>query len=1762
MQSTYRSNLKEQLLKDRRKLEAFQRLINRTPLTIPVKLDVAGAKTQAAEIRKVVLGELSKTGGGAGIVGLDGRPMVAAARELNKAAGVLSTTELFKPGNNSELADTITQVRQLGQGLTEIRKQVRDEKSGELLDPQVIRKDIGNVAELNRQLKQAKANQGELLAGAKGRGDKQGQIAALRAEEAEINRILDQARDGGLVGTRSFEKGEDRLTGIRDKISGLEGAKVTAAEKKERAELTRAVANGITQEERRLQEALKLNKLAVEQAERIDDVATREAEVNRLYRERKQIFTDARDEFRELDREAQANDRPDLADRGMRRALGMENQANQVDLDAARRETDVLRKAKAEAEKAQKLADKALQRRGKLGFGRGLDLESDSVKLALRKNQAEEAYAGGLADRAARESALNRVLSERLKIYEESRDRINRLVASERAAGREDNAIKAERQAAAMQDAANRVQVAKQQLSTASIKAGAGESAAKTKQDYRRDLMDREADLGREIALNKAEERLNKSMAATKEDRAAISQKAAQDRARARGRAVGDFAKIESRAQADGFGDLALQARGAAGRAEKANAAEVDKLTRAQTVGAAASKKAAHALDFHSSSLLRNTATFTQWYAASQLALGVINAFAAGVSNSIRVERQFATLQAVFRGTSEEAQRLKEDTLELAVANGRSSEEALDSAIRWSRLGLTRVQVNRAVETSLIAANVAEIKASEAAEKLSAIYATYSLSVEDLPVVLNRLNAISNRYNVTNKDLLEGIVRVAGVAKQAGLELRDLEGIIGAVTGATGRPGQEVGNALKFVITRITDPKTVEKLKDQFDLDLTQPNGDLKDFADILAQLAAEFPKLNTAEKQQFLALTAGSRQAARFALILDQYRQSQILAAEAAFDSASAYKENEKIVASLASRIEGLKSAWTDLFTAIGDAGAFERAGAFLKFLRGQVDGLSEGLENVPKEKQDVKLSDPRLAELVESSGGGKDLAFGTRDSFANEELDVTLAKLRKFYAERDSLSQKVADGLNGGKPIFENGFDPVSFRSYDEVLETIQRLEALKGTSGASDVEQSIRGMTTRVNELRERLSGLGKSREVFTTLADEIEAGSSSRDKMLRDFQNGAHLLLNLEDGAQRYGQSIADFSKMLEAGDTAGAAELAREIAGLFEANVAPTESSFTEAQGKAVDALRKQMAELYAEKQRLLAQPEATTKEAVEEQAQAYETVEAKIKATSSAIDSLTKAAQEFEEQAFSGQAVDRIGDYLDAVRLLADEMSKFVEAGGSDEDPVARIFQRRRRAIGMPVELLQNELRATEAEAERRRANFPVEATGDKARDEAVMREARQQDAAVQMIKTRVNLAEKEVEKKLLLIDAEERLAELARLRTEAGRAAVDTAASSLIGRNDTEKLLNQTDFVLSRAQQNLIKAGDPFGRSATPAEKNAEAGAIFADEATAQENILALERKRYDLVAERANLELTSIDEQEKRFEDFNRSVERMEEDNQIQAARDDEDLIVQRGRREEGFLLQRRRLEEDILEFARKQNEEASKRLQMASREDQLRAAALSRTIRDKGAIGENEFYSLSQNTRQAIVNYLPDQAPGDLNPTREERRNRLRDQRRNERNTREDDDIRDDYTREDRGRSLDRRAEDAERDFNRGEEDAQRDVDRKSRELNEQVLAITQSLEPLKLAFSDVANAITRESGKGGGLDVVPEGPGRPAQEVGETRDRAPTITLDVGNIDIRIQVADQMEAIFRRLVDERFDNMEASIRNIPKRRASPNAQGATE
>lgn len=308
---------------------------------------------------------------------------------------------------------------------------------------------------------------------------------------------------------------------------------------------------------------------------------------------------------------------------------------------------------------------------------------------------------------------------------------------------------------------------------------------------------------------------------------------------------------------------------------------------------------------------VKNTLKVTAWSASVGLlyqSFGLVqSSFASLVDNGYKMAR----LDQVFRQVGGTTRELSFDTMHLAAINGRSTREAMDAAIQWSRLGLTRMQVNEAVRVSLMAANVAEMTAAESTEHLQTVMQNYGLKVYQLGSVLGELNQISNTFNVTNRDLMEGLSRSAAVAKQAGLPLEELMGIIGAPVGTTGQSGANIGNAVKSVMLGLSNPALQDKLRSTYQFETTKGGEDLKSMSQILADLYVRYMKLNQAQQQSMLFSVAGRTQANRLAAMMDSYVQAQVLAVNAQLNLNSAEAENAKITATLRAQFAGLTAEW-----------------------------------------------------------------------------------------------------------------------------------------------------------------------------------------------------------------------------------------------------------------------------------------------------------------------------------------------------------------------------------------------------------------------------------------------------------------------------------------------------------------------------------------------------------------------------------------------------------------------------------------------------------------------------------------------------------------------------------------------------------------------------------------------------------------------------------------------------------------------------------
>lgn len=327
---------------------------------------------------------------------------------------------------------------------------------------------------------------------------------------------------------------------------------------------------------------------------------------------------------------------------------------------------------------------------------------------------------------------------------------------------------------------------------------------------------------------------------------------------------------------------------------------------------------------FNPVNLLGNTLKAGMWGVAAGVGVGTVyksmELARYGMQRFVEIGLQTARLQQVFRGVGGSAQQLTDDILKLAAANGRSTEEAMDSAVAWSRLGLTRQQVNEAVRVSLVAANVAEMSAADATEHLAAVTAVYKLNVSELNGVLGMFNQTSNTARVRNRDLLEGLSNVAQIGKQAGFSLPELQGILGAGVEATGQSGSRMSNALKTTIARFARPDVQDYLSRRVGIETSLPGGADKDRSQLLREIFMAYQKMTSAERENLSVRLAGANQANRFAAILDSYVRSQELAVNAQLNLNSAQIENMKITDTMSAQWAGLRSEFDRFVVSAGN--------------------------------------------------------------------------------------------------------------------------------------------------------------------------------------------------------------------------------------------------------------------------------------------------------------------------------------------------------------------------------------------------------------------------------------------------------------------------------------------------------------------------------------------------------------------------------------------------------------------------------------------------------------------------------------------------------------------------------------------------------------------------------------------------------------------------------------------------------------------------
>lgn len=365
------------------------------------------------------------------------------------------------------------------------------------------------------------------------------------------------------------------------------------------------------------------------------------------------------------------------------------------------------------------------------------------------------------------------------------------------------------------------------------------------------------------------------------------------------------------------FGNLAIEI------------AKVDSATGKMT---ATTIRGAEAIRLMGDNFVKAVAKVALWYAATSAIY--FTARAAGEASKrfleleantvflARVGERIAGDKADFETRLKLASQLTKSLIDQGKILGATGREAQQAAATFLRGQQTQQQALKATIAAMLASTIAELDLAEAGELLSAAQAQFKLSSDQLLSTLNALNTLSNVYRVTTDDLLQSISRSGSVYADVNGRLEGLAATTAIVAQRTRRSGAEIGNALKTIISRLSAPETSGALLETVGVTLSNQQGQLKNFTELLLELQVAMGDTTEAEKNRIAVQIAGARQVNILKNALDGVIDIVLAEVTALRQESSAYEEAAHRATTLEAALGRLSANFDDIVQSGAGAG------------------------------------------------------------------------------------------------------------------------------------------------------------------------------------------------------------------------------------------------------------------------------------------------------------------------------------------------------------------------------------------------------------------------------------------------------------------------------------------------------------------------------------------------------------------------------------------------------------------------------------------------------------------------------------------------------------------------------------------------------------------------------------------------------------------------------------------------------------------------
>ena len=434
------------------------------------------------------------------------------------------------------------------------------------------------------------------------------------------------------------------------------------------------------------------------------------------------------------------------------------------------------------------------------------------------------------------------------------------------------------------------------------------------------------------------------------------------------------------------------------------------------------------------------------------------------VKSTIEVEKGLTNINVVLGLSARNLKVFSEDLFKVATQAGQTFDIASKAATEFSRQGLGVAETLKRTRDALILSRMAGLDAMTAVADLTAAMNSFSDSILDSTQLISKFIAVDQRFAVSSADIAEAIKRVGSTAQDAGIDVDQLIGMITSLQETTARGGAVIGQSLKTIFTRLTNPETVNVLE-EFNIKIKDLNNNLLPTAQILGNIVEKFNQLGQSEKIKIESKIGNLYQINQLkALLRDLNSGSSSTARDAADISRGAGSEalirNEQMNQTISAQINRTSQNLKLTFSKLGE----EMLGPNLKMLLGGGNSLLEGLND---------------SKGVEGIGSmmGKSILKGLGDAIlvGAGYVVVTLGKI--FFYQLGKIAQAFKSVLDFGsftkQTAIETNTALQGQASTTEKLVSVasQRLAVERETLGVIQAQNAATGKAGGISSLATR-------------------------------------------------------------------------------------------------------------------------------------------------------------------------------------------------------------------------------------------------------------------------------------------------------------------------------------------------------------------------------------------------------------------------------------------------------------------------------------------------------------------------------------------------------------------------------------------------------------------------------------------------------------------------------------------------------------------